>query len=156
VVKNDLIDLMEEPTPTHAPTGSSNPVDELADIFGGPSTTTSNPAPNFFNNISQPQNGGGSSNIPSMAGGFIPGLGGITLPTTPHPPTQQQQQSPPQFPFQTSSASTLQPTSSPFGMGMGMGQQNSQQQQTRPFTQSPQSQPQPQNKDPFADLAGLF
>jgi len=117
-VKNDLIDLLDDAAPSHSQ--SSNPANELADLFGG---ISSSPAPV----AGQSRNGSPSNLI-----GLAPGFGGIMLPGTPQPP---QPQTPAQFGFQAVA-------------GSGSRQ---------PQSQS-QSQPQPhtQNKDPFADLAGLF
>lgn len=129
--KNDLIDLMDDPVSTpEQSSGSSNPINELVDIFGGSASSSS---------YNSPHHNGGSG---SSSSGFR-GLGSIVLPATPQPNPQSPPQlpqfraSPHQFPFPSSS--TLNPSFQPLV----------QQQQT-------QATAQPQNKDPFADLAGLF
>ncbi|KAF8519752.1 VHS domain-containing protein [Hysterangium stoloniferum] len=117
---------------------------DLIDLLDDPApavSQSSNPAnelAGLFGGISSPpapvagqSRNGGSPNLIGLA----PGFGGIMLPGTPQPPQPQTQA---HLGFQPTDSGSLQQPS-----------------QSRSQSQ-PQPQPHTQNKDPFADLAGLF
>ena len=141
-VKSDLIDLLDDPSPSSQP---SNPVSELADLFGGPAA---NPPLSFNGGHS---NNDGSRTFSSNLEGLAPGFGGIMLPGSPGPTHPQPQPQPsqslnPQTPFQTPLYSAAPPA---VGTTSTLGGLTTQQPRT-------QSSSQPRGNDPFADLAGLF
>jgi len=141
--KSDLIDLLDDPAPTS--TQPSNSANELADIFGGPSTTS--PSPPLGLNGNQSRNGGSGTASPNLTG-LASGFGGIMLPGTPQPQLQAQPQNP-QFSFQQTPPPAVGQQAPGFVAGLTLGGGNS-------IPSSQTAQTQPQNKDPFADLAGLF
>ncbi|TFK50554.1 VHS-domain-containing protein [Heliocybe sulcata] len=155
-----LIDF-DEPSPAHT-SGPSNPVDELAELFGPSSSSTSAPPqqaglnPNMFSTSSQPPQGGFAA--PQQ-------FGSIMLPGTPQMPPQttgmgmQRVSSPNYFGGSGNGMGTgVQTLGNGMGMGAGMSPRPQQAQQPAQINGSTGSttQPQQQGKDPFADLAGLF
>ncbi|GJJ15560.1 hypothetical protein Clacol_009838 [Clathrus columnatus] len=136
----DLIDLLDDEQLMGGQSSANTVTDDLASIFGGSSGVT--PA-NNGGNVQQTQfpllslvnnnNGNGSP--------FLSAQGGIVLPSTPQPALPL---------FQPSSSS-----SSSSGLFSSTSYQTAP--SVSPQHQTQHSPPQTQqNKDPFADLAGLF
>jgi hypothetical protein len=75
--KNDLIDLLDDPAPSARQ--SSNPANELADLFGDVASVSA-PVP-----VAGQSRGGGSPNLVGLA----PCFGGIMLPASPQPSQTQ-------------------------------------------------------------------
>ncbi|KAG8935579.1 hypothetical protein FRC02_007507 [Tulasnella sp. 418] len=178
--KNDLIDLdlfdgssSNNNAPGQSASTPGNVTDDLAELFGPP-TTSNAPAPSTFNFLASTQ-GAAKSSTPtptfsfgqhptSMNSSFgltsantHPGtsnspapnhlLGGIALPITPNHPRSMTPQS----------GSGFTPVSQPnFGAPQSTSMANPITPSTQPPAQQNQSQSASKGKDPFADLVGLF
>lgn len=133
MAKSDLIDLLDDPSPSSSQ--PSNPANELADLFGGPAVDSPLPSNGSHN---------GSGTFSSNLVGLAPGYGGIMLPGSPQPQPQLSHSPDPQFPYQTPPYSPSPPAVSATPVLGGSTPRQTQTQTSAQLT------------DPFADLAGLF